>query len=126
MQPKASSALQQPHTTVLHPDGIIAISIRKVWTLADVDAFFPVLEPIHQTARRRYGRVRILVHVEEVQSPLVALHVRKHAVAIRQPGDRRAFVVATFLSKLQIRRLGNSESVGIFTDEAAARQWLLS
>lgn len=109
----------------LRTDGILQITIRGVWTAAEVDTFFTTLRPLYAEARRRFKTARTLVLVEAVQSPAVAMHVRTQALAIKQPGDRRAFVVATFLSKIQIRRLATTEEFGLFTSSDAAEAWLL-
>ncbi|MBB4153157.1 hypothetical protein GGQ80_001045 [Sphingomonas jinjuensis] len=85
---------------LLDPDGILHIRIDGVWTRAEVDAFFAALVPYHATARAAHGRVLTLVTVASIQSPLVALHVRDHALAIKGPRDRTAMVIATMLSKL--------------------------
>jgi len=108
----------------LRPDGLLAIIIRGVWSGEDVDDFFAALAPLYAEARRRHGRTLTLIVVEAVQSPAIAMRVRDHALALRRDGDRRAFVVATFLSKLQVKRLRTSEAFGLFTDRAAAEAWL--
>ena len=109
----------------LRADGILQITIRGVWNAAEVDAFFATLRPFYADARRRFRIARTLVLVEAVQSPAVAMQVRTQALAIKQPGDRRAFVVATFLSKIQIRRLATTDEFGLFTSRDAAEAWLL-
>lgn len=113
------------HTMRLADDGVLDINIHGVWTIEQTDRFFGELAPIHAAARARHGRVLALIVVGTVQAPLVALHVRNRAVAIKRPGDRNAVVVATFLSKLQITRVANGEDFGVFTDLATAREWLL-
>lgn len=110
----------------LTPRDILDLTIRGVWTKDEVDRFFAALTPLYREARRRSGTTRTLVIVETVQSPAIALHVSSHALALKQPGDRRAFVVASFLSKLQIRRLATTDAFGLFTDRSAAERWLLS
>lgn len=112
------------HAMLLTDDGILYIRIMNVWSIAEVDRFFEALAPIHAQARRQHGRVCTLVEVGAVQSPTVAIHVRKHALAIKRPGDRTAMLVATILSKLQIKRLATNEGFGLFTDRATARTWL--
>lgn len=109
----------------LSPPGILRMTIRGVWSTAEVDLFFAALRPLYAEARRRNGKVLSLTIVEAVQSPAIALHVRMHALALKRPGDRRAFVVGTFLSRLQIKRLATTEQFGLFTDRAAAESWLL-
>lgn len=112
------------YALALDPDGILRIGIAGVWDKAQVDAFFVALAPLHGRARVLRGRACALVEVGAVQSPLVALHVRAKALAIKRPGDRTAMVIATVLSKLQITRLATSEGFGLFTDPAAALAWL--
>ena len=109
---------------LLDPEGILHIRIDGVWTRAEVDAFFAALVPYHATARTAHGRVLALVTIASIQSPLVALHVRDHALAIKRPGDRTAMVVATPLSKLQIKRIASTEGFGLFTEPEAALAWL--
>jgi len=99
--------------------------IRGLWTPGQVDRFFDATEQLRLSARAEHGRVLSLVIVQTVQPPAVALHVRNRTVTIKQPGDRNAFVVASFLSKLQIGRLASSDSSGLFSDPLAARRWLL-
>lgn len=110
----------------LRPDGILDLAICGVWTVDDVDAFFAALVPVHDAARRRHGSVRMLIVVQAVQPLAVAMRVRHHAIAIKQAGDRRAFIWLTALAKLQIKRLRTSETIGVFTDRGAAEAWLLS
>ncbi len=114
------------YEATLRPDGILEILIRGTWTVAEVDAFFVALGPLHDAGRRQFGAVRMLTIVEAVQPPLVALRVRHHSVTIKQARDRRAFVLFTALAKLQIKRLRTSEVLGLFTDRAAAEAWLLA
>ncbi len=109
----------------LRASGVVEIVIRHVWTAAEVQAFFALLAPLYDEARRLHGSARILTIVEAVQSPGVAMHVRSQALALSRPGDKRAFVVATFLSKLQIRRLSVTDAFGLFTDRTTAERWLL-
>ncbi|HET9509840.1 MAG TPA: hypothetical protein VFO80_01710 [Sphingomonas sp.] len=113
-------------TAAVADDGIFEIVIRGFWTEAQVDRFFVAILPLHHDCRLRFQRVRSLIRVEAVQSPAVALHVRDRAMALKQPGDRNAFVIASFLSKLQITRLASRDDFGLFTDAAVARDWLLA
>lgn len=108
------------------PDGIIGVTIRDVWTNAQVDRFFDATDPLRRAVRAAHDRVLQLVVVETVQPPAVALHVRNCTVAVKLPGDRNAFVVASQLSKLQITRLATTRNFGLFTDRLVARQWLLA
>ena len=114
------------YTATLRPDGVLDVTIRTLWTVAQVDAFFVALSPVHAAARRRHGIVRVLVNVVTLQSPMVAMRVREHTLAIKAPSDRNAFVVATMLSKLQIRRLASISGFGVFTDRDAAECWLIA
>lgn len=113
-------------SAALADDGVFDIIIRGFWTTEQVDRFFVAILPLHNEARARYANVRALIRVEMVQSPSVALHVRDGATALKQPGDRNAFVIASFLSKLQITRLASRDDFGLFTDVDAARAWLLA
>ncbi|MGX9079629.1 hypothetical protein ACWTQY_27565, partial [Klebsiella pneumoniae] len=92
----------------LGPDGIIGVTIRGLWTNQQVDRFFTATEPLRKAARASGNRALQLVMVETVQPPAVALHVRNCTVAVKLPGDRNAFVVASQLSKLQITRLATT------------------
>jgi len=112
-------------SAALADDGVFEITIRGFWTIDQVDRFFVAILPLHHQARARFGRVRSLIRVETVQSPAVALHVRDRAAALKQPADRNGFVIASFLSKLQITRLASRDGFGLFTDVDAARTWLL-
>ncbi len=123
---RAVTAGGSGYTARLRPDGILDLTIRGVWTVSDVDAFFAELAPLHDAARRRHGSVRMLIVVEAVQPLAVAMRVRHHAIVIKQVGDRRAFIWLTALAKLQINRLRTSETIGVFTDRGAAEGWLLS
>ncbi len=107
-------------------DGILEIVIRGFWKEAQVDRFFVAILPLYQDCRLRFQCVRALIGVEVVQSPAVALHVRDRAMDLKQPGDRIAFVIASFLAKLQIKRLASRDDFGLFTDAAVARDWLLA
>lgn len=113
------------YTATLADDGVLDIAIRGHWTTTQVDRFFAAILPVYHRSRARFGRVRALIRVENVQSPGVALHVRDRALAVKVPGDRNAVVVASFLSKLQITRLASRDDFGLFTDETVARSWLL-
>ncbi len=112
------------YSATLRSDGVLAVTIRGVWAADAVDMFFDAFAPLYAEARRRHGAVHTLTIVERVQSPAVALRVRDRSLLLKQPGDRRAFVVATFLSKLQIKRLGTNDAFGLFTDQASAEAWL--
>ncbi|MFD1788719.1 hypothetical protein ACFSC3_14210 [Sphingomonas floccifaciens] len=113
-------------TAVLADDGVFDITIRGFWTTEQVDRFFVAILPMHHDCRERFRRVCAQIRIESVQSPSVALHVRDRALALKRPGDRNAFVFASFLSKLQITRLASNDDFGLFTDEATARAWLLA
>lgn len=112
-------------TAALADDGVFDIVIRGFWTTDQVDRFFLAILPLYHASRARFSQVRALIRVEMLQSPSVALHVRDRALALKQPTDRNAFVIASFLSKFQITRLASREDFGLFTDETAAREWLL-
>ena len=125
-RPDAAALAGDGYALALDDAGILAATIRGVWTRDQVDALFAALVPLHSLARQTHGRVLALVRVESVQSPTVALHVRNRMLAIKQPGDRNAIVVGTMLSKLQIGRLATTENFGLFTNPAVARAWLLA
>lgn len=107
-------------------DSVLEITIRGIWDCAQVDRFFAATEPMRLAVRAAHGRVLSLIKVELVQPPLVALHVRKHAIAVKHQQDRNAFVVTSLLSKLQIERLASNHQFGLFRDAPAARAWLLA
>ncbi|KQN26295.1 hypothetical protein ASE86_09185 [Sphingomonas sp. Leaf33] len=111
-------------TAAIADDGVFEIVIRGFWTIDQVDRFYVAILPLHHICRARFSRVRALIRVEMVQSPSVALHVRDRAMALKRPGDRNAFVIASFLSKLQITRLASRDDFGLFTDAVVARDWL--
>ncbi|WP_294335904.1 hypothetical protein [uncultured Sphingomonas sp.] len=52
--------------------------------------------------------------------------MRDRAMDLKQPGDRNAFVIASLMAKLQIKRLASRDNFGLFTDAAVARDWLLA
>ena len=106
-------------------DGIVEVTIRGVWSAPQVDRFFATIAPLREEARRRRQAVLTLAIIESVQSPVVAAQVRSHVLSAKKPGDRNAFVVASQLSKFQIKRLASWNGFGLFTDEATARRWLL-
>lgn len=112
-------------TATVADDGVFEVVIRGFWNVDQVDRFFVAILPLHHICRARFSHVRALIRVEAVQSPSVALHVRDRAMALKSPGDRNAFVIASFLSKLQITRLASRDDFGLFTDAAVARAWLL-
>ena len=105
-------------------DGIVEVIVRKVLSIAEVESLFDELRPLYASSRGPDGIVRVLVLMKAIQSPTVALRVRSNALALARPGDRRAYVVATFLSKLQMTRLGGDDSHAVFADQAAAEIWL--
>lgn len=114
-------------TMQLDGTGIIDIVVWGFWSRAEVDTFFVPLTAIHATSRRLHGTVRQMIALKAVQSPAVALDYRAAAIAMKQPGDRTAVVVATMLSKLQIARLGQGRAgFRVFTSTDAARNWLLT
>ncbi len=113
-------------TAALADDGVFDITIRGFWTTDQVDRFFVAILPLYNESRARFSQVRALIRVESVQSPSVGMHVRDRTMALKQPGDRNAFVIASFLSKLQITRLASREDFGLFTDASVARDWLLA
>lgn len=114
-------------TMLLDADGVIDVVVWGFWSRGEVAKFFEPLAAIHATSRRRYGAVRQMIVLKTVQSPIVALDYRAAAIAMKQSGDRTAVVVATMLSKLQIRRLGEGRAdFRVFTDVDTARAWLLA
>ncbi len=113
------------YVATLDDQGILTLAVRGLWSKEDADALFVSLTPLHAEARRRHGAVRMMIRIESVQSPLVAMHVRDHLLAIKSPGDRTAIVFHSILSKLQIGRFVTRTDTALFGDEAAARAWLL-
>jgi hypothetical protein len=111
----------------LADDGVIDIHVRGFWSVAERDNFFGPLAVIHAAARSRFPHVLQLVRLESLQSPSVGIQFRAAALDMKRPGDRTAVVVATILSKLQIKRLGSdNKGFAVFTSADAARAWLLA
>lgn len=117
-----------PSRHVITPgdDGIITLQIGGFWTGEGLERLFTELRPIHEATRRRHGRVYMLAYISALQAPHIAMQGRAMAQAIKRPGDRNAIVTASILSKMQITRIGSNEGFGVFTDDAAARDWLLT
>ena len=112
------------YVATLDDEGILTLAVRGLWSKEDTDTLFVSLAPLHAEARRRHGAVRMMIRIESVQSPLVAMQVRDHLLAIKSPGDLTAIVFDSVLSKLQIGRFVTRTDTALFGEEAAARAWL--
>lgn len=124
-QPVAGMS-SEPRYRIVIDGPIIDVHAHGVWSVAEVDAFFDALTPINAAMRVEHGRALQMMQIGAVQLPAVASHFRCRGIAMKRPGDRNALLFASVLSKLQVKRLATTENFAIFSDRAAAREWLLS
>jgi hypothetical protein len=87
-----------------------------MWTVADVDRFFPIQKRINETARARYGRLDLLMDLRwSVVVPQdTSVRLTQCSADLYTDRDRFALVMESALLKMQLRRsftVGTSEVV---------------
>lgn len=113
----------------IEESGILSVETSGFWSDADADAYLATLREHLTRARLRHGAALVLVDGRQaaVQSATVMKKVADiETILIASEYDRAAYVVANSLSKLQARRLANTNQLEMFLSPSAARTWLLA
>ncbi len=107
--------------------GVLRASAGGFWSADDADAFREELRARATDARRRAGRLRLLVDGtgSQVQKPEVTDRLATLAAAlIQSPRDRIAVVIGSSLIKMQAERVLQTDGAQAFLSSAEANAWL--
>lgn len=115
-------------TITIDESGIVNVAAVGFWSPGDIEGHFADLKKATETARMRFGMVRVLVDLRasRVQSQEIFDRLRMNASALYAAEDRVAIVAQSALLTIQMRRLDNKAGRALFSTDAAARDWLLS
>lgn len=108
---------------------ILQVSVAGFLSNAEASAYFTDQESHSAEARRKYGRLALLVDRTRcaVLPQDISEEVRhRREAAIQTPADRIALVTSSSLVKMQILRTRQSEQIQVFDRVADAREWLLA
>jgi hypothetical protein len=108
--------------------GLVRLAPGGNWTVDDVSLFYTMQKRINDTARVRYGVLKIVMDLRssyvvtaEVSAAMSAISARLYG-----PADCIAAITTSALLKLQLRRAFNAGIIEVFTDLSEAEAWLTS
>lgn len=104
----------------------IRVVVRGYWSVAETDRYFAQLRAVVIDARRRFGRIKVLLDLRDgmVQSPETVQRIAEMNAAVYQDDDRIAAIVKSSLIKMQMRRIMTAGTREAFISHNAAETWL--
>jgi hypothetical protein len=115
-------------TTTYDPKtGIVTTIAKGLSTAAEFDAYLPALGRYMRMSAEKHGKWLHIVDATEnpVQTKDTQAHIISEWNEKPQEGGYVAYIVTSVLAKLQIDRMSKYPNKAFFTDEPAAKQWLL-